>query len=107
MYRKLTDREVKNLTRKIESGVEFVVSHVGDGEYSCNVFGNIYSSYWQALKKAREKESDLIMYEEIRDLPSGKYTEYYIGQFHESWANPSRDALLTLERINQDFDMGQ
>lgn len=102
MYKKLTEREVRNLTITIWDG-EFIISHVGDGEYSCNIFGNIYSSYWQALKKAREKSKTLDIY---TDGSEYFICENYGGNYYSSYTMLPKIARLTKEKINQSFCMG-
>jgi hypothetical protein len=113
MYKKLTDKQVRFLTNKCSDEHLLVVSHVGDGEYSCNVFGNIYSSPWQALKAARKAHEHLpqqvlSMYE-CRDdageiinlLISGRTDEEFTE--HIYW---NAYARLTFEKINQPFVTG-
>lgn len=46
----LSSDEIKELDKQLEENKKLLVSHVGDGEYECNVFGNIYSSYSAALR---------------------------------------------------------
>lgn len=101
MYRKLTDKEVHNLTNNIQEG-EFIISHVGDGEYSCNIFGNIYSSYWQALEKAREKSKTLDIYTDDSEY---FICENYGGNYYSSHLTLPKTARLTKEKLNIDFCM--
>ncbi len=108
MYKKLTDNQVKNLGRNISEN-EFVVSHVGDGEYSCNVFGNIYSSYWRALKKARDGMPNRLINIYIADEQD--YHNIFIcdgnnENYDSYWVLP-KIARLTVEHLNSDFDLGQ
>lgn len=105
MYKRLEDNQVKNLMRDVAQNA-VVISHVGDGEYTCNVFGNVYSSYWTALQKARKKLPDqkLAIY---RGEERGEILICYDRrEIYESYLGMPAIARLTLEYINDDFYEG-
>jgi hypothetical protein len=111
MFRRLSDKEVRALTQKCDEERLLVVSHIGDGEYACNIFGNIYSSPWQALKAARkayENNPDVTL--SIFSLDSAEMFELLISSrtdnIIDSRWRVGAEAKLTFEKVNQPFRFG-
>lgn len=112
MYGFLTDEEVEALDSGLDEN-HIIISHVGDGEYSHNVFGNAFTNYSQALKSYRltkgnltyvRKENNLTCIIQRTYLDNGR-TEFYVGYVRGDWKDggkvyPSLIGLLTVERLN-------
>jgi hypothetical protein len=111
MYRKLTEVEVRALPRKFNmTGRDVVISHVGDGEYVCNIFGNVFSSHWMALKSARKVLGESIN-AYMQEYMEGRDGEILLVRSDaESFPNyrtiNPKIAHLTVETINTTFYPG-
>ena len=96
----------------------FVISHIGDGEYTCNIFGNVYSNFSVALAKVREFNPNCIIYKitsKMRWVYEGKERldvqwYYYIGEriYVKSIKEHdySKITRLTIAELDTKFDPG-
>jgi hypothetical protein len=106
MYRKLTEKEIKYLHRKdVENGF-LVVSHVGDGEYPCNVFGNIYTSFWQAWKNIQSESRGAVVSMYIDTEGGEVFLCYGTAESYDSYLRMPKIARFTLEKVNDGFYFG-
>ena len=109
MFHQISEYGLKKLDKLVSPG-KVVISHVGDGEYSCNTFGNVFSSFSAALKTAKKASlstSDIGIFENVDD---GEKPIWYISnairESYESWYTMPKHAELTIETIDTDFNPG-
>ena len=115
-YGLLTKDEVTELDKTIKEG-QILISHVDDGEYTNNIFGNVFSSYTKAvsiyqadLKNRFYQHNDEYIATIILEYWEGKPLQYYVGKIHSGYRNanvwPHLEGLLTIETINGEFQGG-
>jgi hypothetical protein len=106
MYKVLSEEGMKILDAKINKG-QLIISHVGDGEYSCNIFGNIFSSYSKALEMAKKYFKDDTNIEIFTDE---NYLDFIIAyrwfDSYEGYNALPKIARLTVETLDTDFYPG-
>lgn len=92
----------------------FIIAHVGDGEYTCNIFGNIYSNFSTALVKVRNHHPNCVVYKYVirktwagEEVVNGEEYFYigdpiYIRSIKEH--GYSKITRLTIEQLDAEFD---
>ena len=104
MFHQISKYGLKKLDKLVGTG-EVVISHVGDGEYSCNTFGNVFSSFSATLKRAKESLSvavDLYMEDSSKTICLAESRE----ESYESFRGMPVYSRLTIETIDTDFNPG-
>lgn len=101
MYNKLNDDDIRELDKKLLPG-RVVISHVGDGEYTCNVLGNVFSSFSMALKSAR------VVYPKANIYAHDQFEHCYIAtggrESYDSYIRLPDLAYLSIEIIDDVFN---
>lgn len=113
-YGILRPAEVIELDKTLTSN-DILISHVSDGEYPHNIFGNVFSNYSNALvcyrtylndNKAWQHNDEYII-TIIQEYWKGKPMDYYIGKIHSGFRDanvwPHLEGRLTVETINDKF----
>lgn len=117
-YGFLSADDVMNLDLTLDRSL-VIISHVGDGEYSHNIFGNVFSSYTEALISYRRSyESYLYKRDQeylaciiLKTYPESGTVQYYIGHVRSDYKTadkiiPALAGYLTKERLNGKFNEG-
>ncbi len=105
--------EVAALDSTLSKG-QVLISHVDDGEYSNNIFGNVFSSYTKALEVYEAYLATMESAEQsgyhitlIQEFWQGEPTYLYLGRIHTGYreANvwPRLEGLLTVETLDSEF----
>lgn len=117
-YGFLSADDVMNLDLTLDRSL-VIISHVGDGEYSHNIFGNVFSSYTEALASYQRsydeyayhgKQDNLVCIILKTYLESGT-VHYYVGYVRSDYKTvdkiyPQLVGYLTKERLNSKFNEG-
>jgi hypothetical protein len=112
IYGFLTDDDVAILDNTLDEN-HVIISHVGDGEYSHNIFGNVFSNYSKALKSFnltfqrqnyKTSNKNLVCIIQKTYMEKGT-TEYYVGYVSNDYKDvdkvyPQLEGRLTVERLN-------
>lgn len=105
MYHLLSDIEIQILDSLV-SASQIVITHVGDGEFTCNVFGNAFSNFSTALRYAKIK----LPRKSLGIFYSGNINDIYIAdasnKSYASYFLLSAYARLSITTINSDFNIG-
>ena len=116
-YTMLTTDEIVDLDLTLDKG-RFIISHVGDGEYTCNIFGNVFSNYTKALESYTKYLDDstvknyleAIIKEEFlswdKEENEYSFTDYYVGKIFtkaDGKHHVSKEGRLTIARLNGKF----
>ena len=119
-YTMLTTDEIVDLDLTLDKE-SLIISHVGDGEYTCNVFGNVFSSYTKALESYTKYVDsptvknylEAIIKEEFlswdKKEKEYRFTDYYIGKIFtkaDGRHYVSKEGRLTIAKLNSKFNGG-
>jgi len=114
MWRELTKLEIDEYEQDIKNGNKIVVTHVGDGEYDFNVFGNVFSSLAagkQVVEKAYSGSECIIVTSDTYngDMMGKRNDGIDIQLLYYAFARNyllDKTARITIETIDSRFNCG-
>ena len=104
-YRMLTEVEIDNLDLTLDNS-RVLISHVGDGEYSYNVFGNVFSSYKDALQVYDNYCSNVS--HTTLDMHSVRHSYVMPAIIEYTWHGDTKDSVkLYLGWVRLNYDIAE